>query len=112
MSIFSFLFGKKTQNNTNIKVLNPLDFKNKITGKKVQLVDVRTPKEFKQGAIKKAINIDFFSGTFNVKFDKLNKEEALYIYCRSGGRSRQTSKKLAKRGFTEIYDLKGGFLNW
>ena len=110
MSLFSFLFGNKKSD--SITLLSTEEFKSHIQNKKVQLVDVRTPKEFKQGHIKKAINIDFFSGKFNIDFDKLNKDEAVYVYCRSGGRSRQTANKLAKKGFTEIYDLKGGYLRW
>lgn len=110
MSLFSFLFG--TKKSEFITQLSTEEFKSKIQNKKIQLVDVRTPNEFKQGHIKKAINIDFFSGKFNVDFDKLNKEQAVYVYCRSGGRSRQTANKLAKKGFIEIYDLKGGFLRW
>ncbi|MBV1924389.1 MAG: rhodanese-like domain-containing protein [Flavobacteriaceae bacterium] len=110
MSLLSFLFGGKKSE--FITQLSTEEFRSQIQNKKVQLVDVRTPNEFKQGHIKKAINIDFFSGKFNVNFDNLNKNEAVYVYCRSGGRSRQTANKLAKKGFTEIYDLKGGYLRW
>ncbi len=42
MSILSFLFGGKPQQNSNITVLSTADFKTAITDKKVQLVDVRT----------------------------------------------------------------------
>lgn len=110
MSLFSFLFG--TKKSDSITVLSIDEFKSHIQNKKVQLVDVRTPNEFRQGHIKKAINIDFFSGKFNVDFNKLNKEKPIYLYCRSGARSRQTANKLAKNGFEEIYDLKSGYLKW
>ncbi len=80
--------------------------------KKVQLIDVRTPNEYKSGHIKGARNIDFYSREFNVKFNKLNKEKAVYLYCRSGSRSRHSAKKLTAMGFTEIYDLKGGILRY
>lgn len=112
MSILSAIFGTKTPKNDAIKVLTSAEFKAQVENKKVQLIDVRTPKEFKSGSIKGAKNIDFFSGKFNVEFNKLNKEKAVYVYCRSGSRSRQTAKKIAVMGFTEIYDLKGGILNY
>lgn len=112
MSFISALFGKKETQNDSIKVLTPMEFKQKIEGQKTQLVDVRTLKEFNSGHIKGAKNIDFFSGKFHVEFDKLNKEKPVYVYCRSGSRSRQTSKKLLAMGFTMIYDLHGGILNY
>lgn len=112
MSIFSTLFGSNTQQNKAIKVLSPEDFKAQTENKSVQLVDVRSASEFKSGHIKRAKNIDFFSGRFTTEFSKLDKEKAVYVYCRSGSRSKQSSKKLAAMGFTEIYDLKGGILNY
>ena len=111
MSIFNLLFGSKNQHN-NIKVLAPSDFKKQIESKSVQLIDVRTPSEFKSGHIKGAKNIDFFSIKFSSEINKLHKEKPVYLYCRSGNRSKQASNKLAKLGFSDIYDLKGGFFNW
>lgn len=112
MSIFSTLFGSSTQQNKAIQVLTAADFKAQTDKKNVQLIDVRSAGEFKSGHIKRAKNIDFFSGSFSEEFSKLDKEKAVYLYCRSGSRSKQSSKKLAAMGFTEIYDLKGGILNY
>lgn len=112
MSFLSTLFGEKSQQNKSITVLSSNDFKNQVECKNVQLIDVRTPSEFNSGHIKGAKNIDFFSGRFNVEFSKLNKDKPVYVYCRSGSRSRQTAKKLSNMEFKEIYDLKGGILNY
>ncbi|MFK7781140.1 rhodanese-like domain-containing protein [Psychroserpens sp.] len=112
MSFLSAIFGKKSHQNEYIKLLSSNEFKIQVEGKNVQLIDMRTPKEFKSGHIKGAKNIDFFSGRFNVEFNKLNKLKPVYIYCRSGSRSRQTAKKLSNMEFKEIYDLKGGILNY
>jgi rhodanese-related sulfurtransferase len=112
MSFLSSIFGSKSPQNDSISILSAIDFKRQVEGKKVQLIDVRTPNEFKSGHIKGAKNIDFFSGKFNLEFDKLNKDQPVYVYCRSGSRSRQTAKKLSKMDFKKIYDLKGGILNY
>ncbi len=112
MSFFTSLFGTKTSQSDTVKLLYPEEFKAQVENKKVQLIDVRTPAEFNGGHIKGAKNIDFFSGKFNVEFNKLNKDKAVYVYCRSGSRSRQTSKKLEAMGFSEVYDLRGGILNY
>ncbi len=112
MSIFSSIFGSKPAQSNAVKVLTPTDFKEQTESKTVQLIDVRTPDEFNSGHINGAKNIDFFSGKFNVDFEKLNKDQAVYLYCRSGSRSRQSANKLEAMGFTEIYDLQGGILNY
>lgn len=112
MTFFSSIFGVKAQQDNAITVLEASVFKDSITNNKVQLIDVRTSDEFKSGHIKGAKNIDFFSANFISEFSKLDKEKPVYIYCRSGSRSRQSANKLIAMGFKEIYDLRGGFMAW
>jgi len=93
-----------------IAVISPEEF-NKNMGD-IQLVDVRTPKEFSEGHLKNAVNIDFFDASFMEDMGKLDKNKELYIYCRSGNRSGKASKKLKAAGFTKVYDLEGGIIKW
>ena len=106
------LFGGKYPDNECIELLSSEEFKSKILNKKVQLIDVRTSREYNAGHIKGAKNIDFYSGKFKTEFNKLNKDKPLYIYCRTGSRSRHAANKLVEMGFNEIYDLKGGIVRW
>ncbi len=102
----------QTAQTTN-SILDVDDYKTIVVGKEVQLVDVRTPKEYQAGFIDDAINIDFFDqSNFKQAFNKLDKNKPLYIYCRSGNRSQKSAKILVELGFTEIYDLKGGYKAW
>ena len=78
----------------------------------VQLVDVRTPSEHKEGHIANSQNIDFNSPTFDADIAKLNKDKPVILYCQRGGRSAKCADKLLKAGFKKIYDLKGGFSEW
>lgn len=78
----------------------------------IQLIDVRTPKEYNDGHIKDAVNTNFYDDDFIGQMSKLDKDKEIYIYCRSGGRSGRAAKKLKDQGFTKIYDLQGGFINW
>lgn len=111
--LFRRLFGSQKQETSNITVLSPLEFKAQISKSKVQLVDVRTAREYNSGCIKNALNIDFFNrSAFTAAFEKLDKQQPVYIYCQSGVRSRKASKKLAQIGFETIYDLKGGYGSW
>ena len=47
-------------------------------------IDLRTPKEFKEGHIEEALNISVLSVDFKEKINELPKEAPVYIYCRSG----------------------------
>ncbi len=110
---FNTLFNASGQTSDSITLLNTTEYKKAISEANVQLVDIRTQNEFRSGHLAKAINIDFFQPTvFAEKFNRLDKSKPVYIYCRSGGRSRSAAQKLLKMGFTQIYDLKGGLMQW
>lgn len=113
MSFINSLFGKKNIASNNIKILDAPTFKEAISTKNVQLIDVRTKLEYKSGHIENAINIDFFDrANFNENFAGFDREQPIYLYCRSGNRSQRTAKKLLEIGFKKIYDLKGGYKAW
>ncbi|MEO9894039.1 rhodanese-like domain-containing protein [Aurantibacter sp.] len=113
MSLLGTLFGIKKENSDNIEVLNREAFADAIMVKDVQLVDVRTASEYGGGHIKNANNIDFFNpSNFESSFNKFDKQKPIYLYCRSGARSRKAAKKLINLGFSKVYDLKGGYMQW
>lgn len=113
MSFLSTLFGTKSETSDKIAVLDRDTYADAILVKKAQLVDVRTAREFNSGHIKNAINIDFFNkARFDKAFEKMNKENPVYLYCRSGSRSQKAARRLAAIGFSKIYDLKGGYMRW
>ena len=88
-------------------------YKNKISTKDALVFDVRTTEEFNLGHIKGSINIDFYDEKLFVDFfGKINKTKPIYIYCRSGNRSKKSSEILKKIGFVKVYDLLGGYKNW
>ncbi|HZJ20660.1 MAG TPA: rhodanese-like domain-containing protein [Pricia sp.] len=113
MSLLSTLFGTKNETSDKIAVLDRDTYADAITGSKIQLVDVRTANEFKGGHIKNAMNIDFYNVVnFQKSFKKLDKNKPVYLYCRSGARSQKVARKLVDMGFSQIYDLKGGYMGW
>ena len=77
-----------------------------------QLVDVRTPEEFKSEKIENARNINWNDESFTARINKLEKTKPIFVYCKAGGRSAEAANKLAELGFTEIYDLDGGIMKW
>ncbi|MET2986596.1 rhodanese-like domain-containing protein [Aureibaculum conchae] len=96
-----------------VKVISPEDFKNKVDKKTVQLIDVRRPKEFAEGHLKNSKNINVLGADFVKNMENaFDKNKPIYVYCKGGTRSARASTALKEAGFTEIYDLKGGFLAW
>ncbi len=78
----------------------------------IQILDVRTLREFTQGHIKNAKNISVFEKDFLKQAAKtLNKKKTVYVYCRSGGRSAKASSMLNKAGY-DVVNLLGGFIGW
>ena len=75
------------------------------------LLDVRTPEEFADGHIPGAINIPNESIGENDITELPDKEQRIYVYCRSGNRSKQASQKLADMGYTNIFEF-GGINDW
>ena len=113
MSFLSSIFTTSAQNSDAISVLNKNQFAEAIQGKKVTLLDVRTPEEFSKGFIMGAINIDYFDQqNFIKQISRLDKTEPVYLYCRSGNRSMKAARQLVSLGFEKVYDLAGGYLVW
>lgn len=100
----------ETKGDIIVSLISPKDLNSKLGD--IQLIDVRTPEEYAQGHLKNSVNINYYDNTFTEEMNKLDKSKELYIYCRSGGRSGKASKQLEKMGFTKVYDLQGGIINW
>ena len=76
------------------------------------IIDVRTPEEFAEGHIEKAVNIDFRSETFRDEVDNLDKNKTYLIYCRSGRRSADALNIMRELNFMKIYHMAGGMIEW
>lgn len=93
-------------------LLNNSSFQQVIEKTEVQLIDVRTPKEFSEGTIEYAKNIDFLGENFLEQTKNLSKDKPLYIFCKSGKRSEKARNLLLENGFKEVYELEGGYTKW
>lgn len=75
------------------------------------ILDVRTPEEFAEGHIPNAINIPNES-IGSAELSQLpNKDQLIFVYCRSGRRSKEAAQKLANLGYTNIVEM-GGINDW
>ena len=76
------------------------------------VLDVRSPKEFKRGYIKGAINLNVMDLNFVKALIKLEKQNK-YIVCGTReSRSKRAIDIMKNRGFLEVYHMKGGMLEW
>jgi thioredoxin 1 len=76
------------------------------------LLDVRTAKEVSRSYIKDAVFLDFHDSAFKKMLATLNPEKPVFVYCAIGVRSHDAAVMLQEMGFKEVYDLKGGIINW
>ena len=73
----------------------------------IQLIDVRTPGEFRRGHIKNTKNVPLNEiGQFTPITD-----ETVYVICHSGARSKLVAKKLKKKGY-DVINIQGGMHEW
>lgn len=103
---------KDNSENKQITVISPEEVYEAVTNSDRQLIDVRTTEEFAEGHVANSKNICVTEDDFKEKASKLNKNEPVYVYCKSGKRSANAAQILKEMGFTEIYDMDGGILNW
>ena len=75
------------------------------------LLDVRRPDEFAEGHIPGAVCIPNESIGTEMPEGLPDLDQVILVYCRSGNRSKQASRKLAQIGYTNVYEF-GGILSW
>lgn len=77
---------------------------------KIELIDIREPYEVAEGSIQTAKHIPM--GDLLQDSEKyLSKEKTYYIFCRSGGRSEDTTIRLMQKGY-DIVNLRGGIMKY
>lgn len=76
-----------------------------------QVLDAREKEEFEVSHLSGAKWVGFES--FDIKNVKdLDRNLPVLIYCTVGARSQDIGKKLQEAGFTKVYNLYGGIIQW
>ncbi|NVJ51017.1 MAG: hypothetical protein HWE13_13700 [Gammaproteobacteria bacterium] len=86
------------------------------------VIDVREPGEYANGHVPKAINIprgvlefqiDGHPAINNCLSEQQNlRDQPIYLYCRTGGRSALAAESLQNLGFNQVISVAGGFVEW
>ena len=82
-------------------------------GKKIDLIDVRTPVEFREVHVEIARNVplDRLDPAALMQARNGSADEPLYILCRSGSRGQQACEKFLTAGFANVVNIEGGTLS-
>lgn len=92
-------------------ILNNADLEERMNNNEnLIVIDVREEAEYQFGHIPHTVNIPL--GVIEHQVDQFNKDEPIYLICRSGNRSDLAAKKLTKLGFTEVYNVVPGMSQW
>ncbi|MFS0865632.1 rhodanese-like domain-containing protein [Fredinandcohnia sp. 179-A 10B2 NHS] len=78
--------------------------------RKAQLIDVREPNEFDAGHILGARNIPL--SQMKMRLTEIRPDKPVYLYCQNTTRSGRAAQLLRRKGYKDLYQLKGGFKKW
>jgi rhodanese-related sulfurtransferase len=76
------------------------------------IIDVRTTKEFNEGHLEGAENIDYYRPDFRKCLETKVRTCRYLIYCKKGVRGHTTMELMRECGFTDVTNIGGGFENW
>ena len=100
------MFGKVRAKGINAKAAKAL-----IDQGGARLVDVRTPQEYRQGYIPKAISLPLDKLPYRAEQTLPDKDAVVILYCLSGARSGQAAKLLVQMGYRNVRNL-GSIHRW
>ena len=97
----------------NVSTITPQElFEHRKGNGKLDLIDVRTPLEFREVHVEFARNVplDRLDPAALMQSRNASQDEPLYLICRSGSRGRQACEKFLAAGFTNVVNVEGGTL--
>jgi thioredoxin 1 len=107
----SFIFTTCAQD-SNFDNTSSIEFQKLINTGQGTLIDVRTPSEFASGHIPNAGQLNYYALDFGKKLLLLPKDQPIYLYCNTGYRSKKAAEILARNGYSRVYNLKYGIMEW
>jgi rhodanese-related sulfurtransferase len=78
----------------------------------VIIIDVRTPDEFEVAHVPDAYNIPRGLLEFSIWSVAPDLDETIYVYCRSGARAALAAKQMQELGYTNVYSVSTGSVDW
>jgi rhodanese-related sulfurtransferase len=82
------------------------------SGRDFVLLDVRTPREYREGHIAGAVLIDYTAPSFQEELARLDRGKTYLVYCRTGNRSGKAASLMKELQFKKVRHLAGGITKW
>lgn len=101
--LLNFFLNKKA-----VKELNQDEFQQGL--RKAQVIDLREKADYDYGHVNGARNIPMTM--FRQRYQGLRKDQPIYLIDANGIASYRAARSLKKKGYKEIYMLKGGYKKW
>lgn len=86
------------------------ELEEKLNTEGVKILDVREPAEHAFNRVPGAISIPI--GEFEERLEELDRDDEIYVICRSGSRSDRASQILADKGFKNVKNVLPGMCEW
>lgn len=96
----------------NVKNVGVEEFDRLRAEKNSVVLDVRTEKEFKDGHIPGAVNLDVNAPDFAKKLAALDKDKTYLVHCAAGRRSLKACGVMDQSEFKKLVNLEEGFSAW
>jgi thioredoxin 1 len=88
------------------------EFEKLVRTKPGVLLDVRTQREFQNGHIENAGQLNYYALDFRKRLLLLPKDQPIYLYCNTGYRSNRAASFLIRNAYTNVYNLQHGIMEW
>jgi rhodanese-related sulfurtransferase len=102
---------KTSGDSSIVQQLSVLEARERLSGDEVQLVDVREPFEFQYCRIEGAVHVPLRK-ILSGNVPELAPEKDVICYCHHGVRSQQAAQFLLRKGFRQVFNLRGGIHAW
>jgi len=76
------------------------------------IVDCRSVEEYEEGHLQEALNVPLQHLSVLIDDFPCNRNEQLFVYCKTGNRSGTFAIYLRSLGFTKCQSIKGGYELW
>jgi rhodanese-related sulfurtransferase len=98
----------------SVKTITPEQLNDMMqAGQRVDLIDVRTPAEFREVHVTFARNVPLDQVAIaTTATGGIGASQPLYVICRTGGRAKQACEKLMRAGQPNVVSVEGGTRAW
>lgn len=97
-----------------IETISPAELHEKTSGGDVEIIDVRTPSEFREVHATVALNrpLDSLDPHAVMRAQNGSARQPLYVICHSGNRARMACEKFVAAGYENVVNVEGGTQAW